>query len=223
MNSLNPDFLDALKLSTEQGATLRRIGEYKGKQELFERQTPEVLKTLKRVALVESSESSNRIEGIVAPHKRIQKLVLKATTPLNRSEQEIAGYRDVLNVVHESTKDIPLSTRVIQQFHHRLHRYLPAEGGHWKPVDNEIVERNDQGEIIRVRFKAGGRGAKSRRVRDAVERRVASFQISDIEKDCPGTSRDTIRKVLRKLRDQGVIVSDGVGRGARWRRVANGS
>jgi Fic family protein len=352
MKSLKPEFLDALRLSTEQGATLRRIGESKGKQELFERQTPEVLRTLKRVALVESSESSNRIEGIVAPHKRIEGLVLKTTTPRNRSEQEIAGYRDALNLVHEITKDIPVSTRVVQQFHQRLYRYLPTEGGQWKLVDNEIVERNPEGEITRVRFKAvsavetpyamnelirrykgavgrdgreplvvipltvldflcihpftdgngrvarlltllllyhfdyqvgkyislerifeesgqtyydsleasshgwhegrhdvvpwmayfwgvllrayrefedrvgvvgGGRGLKAQRVRDAVERRVASFQISDIEKDCPGTSRDTIRKVLRKLRDEGVIVSMGVGRGARWRRAEDRS
>jgi CRP-like cAMP-binding protein len=71
----------------------------------------------------------------------------------------------------------------------------------------------------RVGVIGSGRGSKTQRVRDAVERRVGPFQISDIERDCPGTSRETIRKVLRAMRDEGVIVSEGVGRGARWRLV----
>jgi hypothetical protein len=139
MRSLDPVFLDALTLSTGQGATLRRIGEHKGRQTLFERQTPEVLDTLKQVALVESSESSNRIEGIVAPHRRIERIVRETADPRNRSEQEIAGYRDVLNLIHESTADIRITTGVIRQFHQVLYRYLPHEGGSWKSTDNEIV------------------------------------------------------------------------------------
>ncbi len=67
--------------------------------------------------MIESSESSNRIEGIVAPHHRVQAIVLKEATPKNRSEQEIAGYRDALALIHESAKHMKLTTNVILQLH----------------------------------------------------------------------------------------------------------
>ena len=99
MNSLTIEFLNKLKLTSEQGSTLAKIGEYKGRQELFTHQMPEALETLRQTAIVESSECSNRLEGITAPHKRIKALVLHNTTPRDRSEQEIAGYRDALNLI----------------------------------------------------------------------------------------------------------------------------
>ncbi|MEN8184268.1 MAG: cell filamentation protein Fic, partial [Myxococcota bacterium] len=83
-------------------AALRELGEYRGKQALFMKQRPEVLASLRQVALVESSESSNRLEGITAEHKCLEQLVLHDTTPSDRSEQEIAGYRDALSLIHES-------------------------------------------------------------------------------------------------------------------------
>ncbi len=241
-----------------------------------------------------------------------------------------------------------ITAGVIRQFHQVLYRYLPFEGGTWKSADNEIVEKDASGRVVRVRFTAvsavetphamdelirrydaaatrdrrepsviipltvldflcihpftdgngriarlltllllyhfdynvgryislerifeessqtyyealessshgwhdgnhdaapwlgyfwgvllraysefeervgvvgGGRGSKTQRVREAVERRVGPFQISDVGMDCPGTSRELIRKVLRALRDEGVIVSEGVGRKASWRRA----
>ena len=102
LRSLHPDFLARLAFSAEQMAALQKIGEYKGKQDMFAEQTPEVLQTLRQVALIESSESSNRLEGITAPHERIQAMVLREAAPRDRSEQEIAGYRDALNLIHES-------------------------------------------------------------------------------------------------------------------------
>jgi len=98
MHSLSAQFLNQLQLSTEQGSTLAKLGEYKGKQQLFTRQRPELLATLRQTAIIESNECSNRLEGITAPHKRIEALVLRSTTPRDRSEQEIAGYRDALNL-----------------------------------------------------------------------------------------------------------------------------
>ncbi len=80
--------------------TIRLIGEYKGKQELFKQQSPQILETLQQAAIIQSTESSNRIEGIEAPLQRIKALVAQKTTPQNPSEQEIAGYRDVLNTIH---------------------------------------------------------------------------------------------------------------------------
>ena len=128
------------------------MGEFRGRQELFRRQVPELLAALKTAAIVESSESSNRLEGIEAPHERIEALVLQNTAPRNRSEQEIAGYRDALNLLHESAHHMTFSTNVILQLHSMLYRYLPQPGGRWKMTQNEIVERNQDGTVQRVRF-----------------------------------------------------------------------
>lgn len=153
MHSLTADYLNRIVLTQEQGSTLSRIGEYKGKQELFAHQTPEVLNVLQKAAVVESSECSNRLEGITAPHKRIKDLVIKDSTPNTRSEQEIAGYRDALNLIHESAAYMECSVNVCLQLHSMLYRYLPETGGGWKMNDNEIVERNPDGTVHRVRFK----------------------------------------------------------------------
>ena len=153
MLSLNPIYLDRLKFSEEDISMLRKIGEFKGKQALYFQQTPEILKTLKKIAIIESSESSNRLEGITAPHKRIEEIALKELKPTNRSEQEIAGYRDVLNLIHESGEHIKFTPNVILQLHSKLYHYLPANGGNWKMTDNEIIEKDPDGTTKRVRFK----------------------------------------------------------------------
>ena len=152
MRSLTSDFLDSLSFSASQLETLTTIGAYQGKQALFDDRLPDALEALRSIAKVESTESSNRIEGIEAPRKRIQSITLEHTDPRNRSEQEIAGYRDALELVHESALEMPLSTSVIRQLHTMMYRYLPQSGGSWKPVDNEIVERGSDG-TWSVRFR----------------------------------------------------------------------
>ncbi|OGA30959.1 MAG: hypothetical protein A3I65_01685 [Betaproteobacteria bacterium RIFCSPLOWO2_02_FULL_68_150] len=82
---------------------LRSVGllrEFKGRQDLHKRWVPQALQTLRQAAIIQSTESSNRIEGVTAPLKRIQALVAEKTTPGDRSEHEIAGYRDVLDIIH---------------------------------------------------------------------------------------------------------------------------
>lgn len=153
MASLTEKHLKSFKFSNEDLAAIRAIGEHRGRQELFIKQSPEALESLKQVAMIESSESSNRLEGITASHKKIEALVLKKTMPVNRSEREIAGYRDALAFIHESGEHMEFSTNVILQLHSMLYRYMPNEGGRWKMTDNEIVERNPDGTIARVRFK----------------------------------------------------------------------
>ncbi len=347
MHSLQPKYLKKLVFDGADISALKTIGEYKGKQALFFTQAPEILNTLKQVSIIESSESSNRLEGITAPHKRIEGIVLQSTQPRNRSEQEIAGYRDALNLIHESAAHMPFSENVILQIHSMLYRYLPSEGGFWKKTDNQIVERDTDGSITRIRFKptsavatpgqmtklieyydvalnhekeeplvviplaildflcihpfsdGNGRvarlltllllyhfgyevgrfislerifeesgetyyeslerssvgwhdgahdvmhwvtyfwgvllraykefedrvgnirtskGSKTEQIRKAVERKIGPFSISDIERECAGTSRDMVRRVLRQLRDEGIIVSTGKGRNAKWQR-----
>lgn len=151
MHSMAPAYLDSLQFSGQQLETLNRMGEYQGKHALYADRIPEVLKTMRRIARVESAESSNRIEGIHAPRGRILGLVIEGTAPQNRSEQEIAGYRDALALVHESAADMDVTTNVIRQLHTVMYRYLPQPGGHWKMVDNQIIERDPAG-VPRVRF-----------------------------------------------------------------------
>ena len=91
MHSLGLDYLNELTFTAEQISILRALGECRGKQALFFKQSPETLKSLQLVAKIESSESSNRLEGIELPHKKIDELVLQDTAPISQSEQEIAG------------------------------------------------------------------------------------------------------------------------------------
>ena len=152
MRSLAPEHLTALVFDASQLATIQRLGEARGRQDLFVAQIPEQLEVLRQTAVVESSESSNRIEGVVAAPGRVAAIVLKAAAPRDRSEQEIAGYRDALQLIHESHEHMTFTTSVVLQLHSMLFRYLPSEGGIWKATDNEIVERHRQGRVTRARF-----------------------------------------------------------------------
>jgi Fic family protein len=120
LHSLAPSFLDGLRLTPEHGSTLRALGEHRGEEELFRRQTPKALETLRTVAVVESTESSNRLEGIVAAPDRLRAVVLRDATPTDRPEQEIAGYRDALALIHDSADHMPFSVNVVRQLHQTL-------------------------------------------------------------------------------------------------------
>jgi Fic family protein len=153
MHSLTPDFLARLRFDAQQTATLRALGECRGRQQLFVAQSPEVLSDLRQVAAVESTESSNRLEGVEVAAHRLRAMVLKQAEPTSRSEQEVAGYRDALALVHESGQHMPLKANTLLQLHSMLYRYLPQQGGRWKSADNEIIERHPDGST-RVRFRA---------------------------------------------------------------------
>ncbi len=347
MYSLDPAFLGRLTFTPDQGSILRALGQHRGEQELYRQQTPEALKTLRTVALVESTESSNRIEGVVAAPARLREVVLRNATPADRSEQEIAGYRDALALIHDSALHMPFKINVVRQLHETLYRYQPGTGGRWKATQNDIVDRAPDGTVLRVRFEPvspvatpgameglvvgwdratdlqhepllliplaildflcihpfadgngrtarlltllllyqadytvgryislervieesrdtyyealeasslgwhkgnhdpnpwldyfwgvllraygefrdradrllTGRGAKTALIESAVERRHRPFAISELERDCPGVSRDMIRYVLRRLRKEGKVSLSGRGRGARWKAV----
>ena len=346
MHSLTQNFLNRLVFSAPEASVLRALGEYRGKQVLFSKQSPETLNSLRMLAKVESVESSNRLEGIELPAKKIEELVLQGTAPKNRSEQEIAGYRDVLNLIHESAKDIPFTPNTILQLHSLLSLYMPNPGGHWKITDNEIIEEYPDG-TQRVRFspvkafltndamvnltqnyqhslsepfhdplvliplavldflcihpfsdgngriarlltllllyhfdyqvgryislerifeenKIGYyetleasskswhegehdvkpwlnyfwgmlirayrefearvgvvttiRGSKTEFVRSAINRKLSPFSINDIASECLGVSRDMIKRILRQMRDEGLITVTSSGRGALWKK-----
>lgn len=110
-----------------------------GKQELYLKQRPNELEKLVEIAKIQSTEASNAIEGIVTTSTRIKQLVEKKTTPRNRDEQEIAGYRDVLNVIHESFDAIPITQNYILQLHKMLYSHMNNPmAGRTKNVQNYI-------------------------------------------------------------------------------------
>jgi len=349
MHSLTPAYLEKLAFGADRLATLRALGEHRGKQALYFHQAPEILKGLRDVAVIESTESSSRLEGVTVRPARLKPLVLKRADPKNRSEQEVAGYRDALALIHESATKMAFNGNVMLQLHGMLCRYLPDGGGRWKNTDNEIIEKRPDG-TTRVRFKATparltptqvnalsknyaaavtsqrqepfvliplaildflcihpfldgngrvarllslmllyhfkvevgryisleriiedtketyyetletssqgwheghhdvmpwlnyfwgvlirayrefeervgavrrGRGAKTEQVRLAVLARSQPFAISEIEAECAGVSRDMVRHVLRKMKDEGLIEPRGRGRGAKWILLKN--
>ena len=110
-----------------------------GKQEMFLKQRPQELEKLVEIAKIQSTEASNAIEGIVTTNTRIKKLVSEKTNPKNRNEQEIAGYRDVLNIIHESFNEIPITKNYILQLHKILYSHMNNPvAGKTKTVQNYI-------------------------------------------------------------------------------------
>ncbi|MCI6346758.1 MAG: Fic family protein [Negativibacillus massiliensis] len=128
------------------------IHEHKGKQELFLEANKDELKTLLEVALIQSTGASNRIEGIYTTDKRLEELVKQKAEPRNRSEQEIAGYREVLATIHESYEYIVPRSNLILQLHRDLYSYSKSSaGGNYKNADNIIAETDAEGHQ-KIRF-----------------------------------------------------------------------
>jgi len=106
---------------------------------------------MRQTAVIQSTVSSNRIEGIEAPDARVRDIVYQRTLPLGRSEQEIAGYRDALSSIHTKHQYMPLSTGVVLQLHRDLYQFTASPGGRWKDSENVIAERLPDGSTA-VRF-----------------------------------------------------------------------
>jgi len=145
MRSFENGYLLEQPISQRLLMTIRTLGEFKGRQCLYQRQSPEVLETLRRVAMVQSVESSNRIEGITVAADRLAPLVQKKTKPRDRSESEISGYRDVLAEIHAKSSRLRLSPDLILEFHRRMYAFADEKGGRWKEKDNAILEVRPDG------------------------------------------------------------------------------
>ena len=169
MPSLAPSYLRALPVDMSLLRQVENLAYARGTQRLFQAQTPELLKHLATIAQVESTESSTRLEGAVAPRTRIEGIVLKDTAPTNRSEAEMAGYRDALRMIHESAEHMRFSESQILQIHELLYRYLPAPGGRYKATQNDIVETDEAGKVLRVRFSPTSPVRTPPAMRDLVE------------------------------------------------------
>lgn len=119
-----------------------------GKQEMSLKQKPQELEKLVEIAKIQSTEASNAIEGIITTSTRIKQLVEEKTTPKNRDEQEIAGYCDVLNIIHESFDAIPISQNYILQLHKILYSHMNNPmGGRTKSVQNYISATYPDGHV----------------------------------------------------------------------------
>lgn len=139
-------------LTPEIVAQLTKINEYKGKQNQYINIKKDTLDFLVEVAKVQSTEASNRIEGIYTSNERLKRIVAQKTTPRNRNEEEIAGYRDVLNTIHENYDYIPVTKNMILQLHRNLYKFSGMSiGGNFKNSDNVIAQTDVEGNQL-VRF-----------------------------------------------------------------------
>lgn len=139
-------------LTPEIVGMLTKIHEFKGEQNLFIEAHADELTELMEIAKIQSTEASNRIEGIFTSDERLKKLVMDKTTPKSRAEQEIAGYRDVLNTIHENYDYVQVKSGIILQLHRDLYRFMGSEaGGYFKTADNVIAEMDNNGNK-KVRF-----------------------------------------------------------------------
>jgi Fic family protein len=322
------------------------IAESKGRQELYTKQSPQILNALRDMAMVQSVESSNRIEGVTVQPDRLRPLVLGNTRPKDRSEEEIQGYRNALRQIHSNLAALPIIPDNLRKLHRTIQEGA-GDAGQWKAVDNDIIEFRP-GEAPRVRFRTlphpqtpqaveelcllyrhaldqqhvpalvavaslildflcihpfrdgngrvsrllmvlglyhhgievcrylslerliedskedyyavlqassigwhdgthdflpwlnyflaivrrayvqfeeragqikSPRGAKTALIESAVGSLVGQFGLSDVERTCPGVSRDMVRRVLQKMQRDGKIECLGKGRTAKWRRT----
>ena len=348
MNSFRQRRLAEFALPPSTVWLLTDIAEAKGQQELYTRQSPQILRALRETALVQSVESSNRIEGVTVQADRLRPLVLGKARPHDRPEHEIFGYRQALNLVHTNARQLALKPDTLLHLH-RLCQETCGDAGQFKAVDNEIIEypigqpprirfqclsakatpaavaelcllyrqavdqdhvsplvaagaavfdflcihpfRDGNGRVSRLltllllyqhgfevgryvslerlveeskedyyealrrsserwhearhdlvpwlnhflaiirractefasRAEAGKarRGAKTDLILQAVAGFAADFSLADLERACPGVSRDLIRARLKELRADGSVECLGRGPGARWRRKGN--
>jgi len=131
---------------------LAALGEARGRQELYTRQSPQKLKTLREHAIIESAMSSNRIEGVAVDRSRIATIVFGKSVLRDRNEEEVRGYRKALSLIHEKRELLPVSEETIKQFHF-LSRSGTGDAGQYRDKDSDIIEKYPDGRE-RVRFKA---------------------------------------------------------------------
>ena len=148
MRTFNYSKIKEQKWDSEILGLIAAIYKEAGKQELYLKQRPEELEKLVEIAKIQSTEASNAIEGIVTTNTRIRQLVEEKTAPKNRDEQEIAGYRDVLNIIHESFDAIPITPNYILQLHKIMYSHMNNPmAGKTKSVQNYISATYPDGRV----------------------------------------------------------------------------
>ncbi len=151
MNTLHN--LPNYRFSVYQLSQFRRAGEFKGRQELMIRQQPEVLDTLRQIAMLESVEYSNHLDHIMVSRDTARKLAQYQYKPSTPMDRQVAGYRDALNMVLEPGEHLTLSVSFIRQLHTMLYAHMPHEGGRWRATNKDIVERDESGKRVGVLYR----------------------------------------------------------------------
>jgi Fic family protein len=125
---------------------MNSIAEFKGKQELYKKQSPEILKTLVENAIVESAESSNRIEGIEVDQDRLKPILLQDSKPRTRPEEEVVGYKNALNLIHTKYSEIDIVPDTTKLLHKMCVEGI-SDAGQWKIKDNDVIRKNVDGSV----------------------------------------------------------------------------
>jgi Fic family protein len=141
----------ARQLPTTTAWYLSDLGEARGKQQLFIKQSPQGLNVLREHALIESAVSSNRIEGVTIEQSRVKAVVLGKSLLHDRDEEEIRGYREALDLIHGQYKKLQITENTILQLH-RISRANIGDAGEYKRKDSDIIEKLPNGRV-RVRFR----------------------------------------------------------------------
>ncbi len=170
MLSLRPEKLTDVTIPVATAWLLAACAEARGKQDLWTRQKPEALAALREQAVVQSAESSNRIEGVTVAPERLRPVILGQARPRDRSEEEVVGYRRALNWIFTRKGPLPVEPRVVLRLHELAQGGMSGDAGRWKERDNEIVELLPNGER-RVRFEA----MLARETPQAVERLCTAY------------------------------------------------
>ena len=152
MNSFTEKYLKNLSFDPAITWALSRCAEAKGLQGMWKTVRPEVMEKLREYAMIQSAESSNRIEGVEVDPKRLVPLVLGKTKPADRSEEEIVGYRRALDYIHRNYKKISITPETIRKLHELAQGGMIGDAGQWKEKDNDIIEIFPNGERA-VRFR----------------------------------------------------------------------
>ncbi|MFV0343373.1 MAG: Fic family protein [Anaerocolumna sp.] len=153
MKEIDYNSIQHMTISMEVMNMVSLLHEHKGKQELYLATQPQTLERLMEIAKIQSVESSNKIEGIFTSDSRLKEIVMKKSEPRNRNEKEIAGYREVLSMIHDSYSYIQLKQNDILTLHKYLYMFTESSyGGHYKISDNYISETDENGKES-IRFK----------------------------------------------------------------------
>lgn len=151
MKSFRGSRLAQISLPVSSVWLLTDVAEAKGRQDLYLRQSPQLLRALRETALVQSVESSNRIEGITVSPERLRPLVVHNAQPRDRSEEEILGYRRALDRIHTGAEEMAITPELLRNLHFTIQEGS-GDAGQWKQVDNEIVElREGAAPVVRFR------------------------------------------------------------------------
>jgi Fic family protein len=143
--------LEKTKLPPATVWLLEKLAESQQKQALYEKQSRRILKSLQEIALVEGTESSNRIDGVTVEPERLQPLVVSDARPSDRSEEEIIGYQNALSWIHGNHEKAPIEPQMLRHLHALVQEGTIGDAGEWKTSQNEIVELDPEGRL-EVRF-----------------------------------------------------------------------